>query len=722
MKKMIICEKPSLARSVVSAIPERSIKKNGYYETANYYITYAFGHLFGLVDLENYFPEMESGRWTLTNLPFFPDKFKFSLKKDPKTKKTDPGVKEQFTVLKELMNATDVSEIIHCGDADREGEVIVRLILINGLKNKKPVKRLWLPEQTESTIGKALDNLVDDKEFDNLYNEGLARTYIDWLYGINYTRYVSIKSGSLMRVGRVVTPIVKAIYDREMERENFIPKKFWKPFCIIEKGNLKIKLSSKESFDFENLKAAEAYCEKLNREQLVVESITKKTSVRSPGKLFSLSKLQGELGKKFKMSMKESLASVQALYEAGYVTYPRTNTEYLAENEKARADKIVSLLRERGYDVKEKSGKKIFDDSKIESHSALTPTEKIPDVEKLSENDRRTYETILKRFLAVFCGSDCLIEKTEVIFDCGVEKFKISGIVVKQKGFLKYEPQKEKDELPAFEKGESFPHDYKPEEKQTEAPKPYTLESLNEFLKNPFGKDKKKKGESGSDDEEEYKAILAGVEIGTEATRTGIIDNAINSGYISLTNNVYGIEPKGIAMVNALTELGVDISVDTSVEMSKLLKRIYKNDAKVSDAVTKAKAEITKGFSERDKTLSEKSKFQDQKNEIGKCKCCGAPVAEGKMNFYCTNKECGMRLWKNNKFFEAVGAGTMTRKMAEAFLKNGKCYCKNLRSKTGKSYDAYIVCDFSKTPVGFSLEFKNESGKSDSGKRRTKKG
>ena len=714
MKKLIICEKPSLARSVLSAIPERSVRRNGYYETNNYFVSYAFGHLFGLADLESYFPGMESGRWTLDNLPFFPEKFNFALKKDPKTKKVDAGVKEQFGVLKQLMNSPEVSEIVHCGDADREGEVIVRLILMNGLTKKKPVKRLWLPEQTENTIRKALDDLKDDAAYDNLYQEGLARTYIDWLFGINYTRYVSIKSGSLMRVGRVVTPIVKAIYDREMQRKNFVPVKFWKPVSELTKGDVKIKLTSKEAFEYSDQDGAKAYCARLNSADLTVESVTKKTSVRAPGKLFSLSKLQGELGKKYKMSMKDSLASVQALYEGGYVTYPRTNTEYLAENEKERADKIVALLRQKGYDVKEKTGKKIFDDAKIESHSALTPTEKFPDLDKLSENDRRTYETILNRFLAVFCGTDCLVEKTEVVLDCGgIETFKVSGTVVKQKGFLVYEPQKEKDELPAFEKGETYPHDFKPEEKQTEPPKAYTLESLNEFLKNPFGKDLKKKGASESDDDEEYRQILAGVEIGTEATRTGIIENAINSGYISLKNNVYGIEPKGIAMVNALKELGVDVSIDTSVEMSKLLKRIYKNEARVSDAVGAARDEIEKGFSRKDSSLSEQSKFQDHnnKNEIGTCPCCGSPVLEGKMNFYCTNKGCSMRLWKSSRYFDAIGAGTMTAKKAAAFLKNGKCLYKNLKSKAGKTYDAYIVADFTKTPVGFSMEFKNDGRK-----------
>ena len=276
MKKLIIAEKPSLCRTIVSAIPEHAEKREGYYETDSYYISYAYGHLFGLVDLEEYFPKTENQKWTLDNLPFCPASFRFALKKDPKTKKTDPEIRKQFLCLKELMNSENVGSIIHCGDADREGEVIVRLIIYNGLKKDKPVYRLWLPEQTPGTIRSALRTLRPDAEYDNLLNEGLARTYIDWEYEINFTRLATLKAGSLMRVGRVVTPIVKAIYDREMERKNFVPAKFWKAVVSCKKGDMEFKLNSKVEFPFSEKEKADQYAARLSDADLIVTDITKK--------------------------------------------------------------------------------------------------------------------------------------------------------------------------------------------------------------------------------------------------------------------------------------------------------------------------------------------------------------------------------------------------------------------------------------------------------------
>jgi len=715
MKKLIIAEKPSLCRTLVSAIPEHAEKREGYYETDSYYISYAYGHLFELVDLEDYFPKTENQKWTLDNLPFCPASFRFALKKDSKTKKTDPEIRKQFLCLKGLMNSENVDSIIHCGDADREGEVIVRLIINNGLKNYKPVFRLWLPEQTTGTIRNALQNLRPDAEYDNLFNEGLARTCIDWEYGINFTRLATLKAGSLMRVGRVVTPIVKAIYDREMERKNFVPVKFWKAVLSCKKGDMEFKLNSKVEFPFSEKEKADQYAAKLSNADLVVTDISKKSVKQQPGKLFSLSKLQGELGRKYKMSMKESMSCVQQLYEEGYLTYPRTNTEYLAENEKDRIEKILSKLRQKGFDVEQKAGKRIYDDSKIESHSAITSTEKIADPESMEGKKGLVYLTVLNRFLAVFCSEECVIDKTTVtITASGIEEFKISGSVVRNQGFLKYENGKQDSELPKFEKGEIVKHLANAEERETKPPASYTLESLNEFLKNPLGKNK-----TSESDDEEYAAILAGVEIGTEATRTGIIDNAISSGYISLKNNSYGIEPKGIAMIHLLSELGIDVSVETSVEMSKMLKRVYKGSATVDDALEAAITEIKKGFSKKDTVVSAKAIYKDNKNGNAFCKCpkCKSDILESPKSYYCTNKNCGVILWKDNKYFSSLGY-KMSKTDARKLLTSGKTLAKNLVSKRdpSKKYDAYIIADFSKGAASFRMEFpKNGNGKKKSG-------
>ena len=219
--KLIIAEKPSLARNIVAGIGKMD-KKDGYFINSDYIVSWAFGHLFSLADVESY-TGAEQGAWTLDNLPCFPESFRFELKKG-NDKKVDSGVKKQFAIIKELCNRADVDTIVNAGDADREGEIIVRLCVAEALSTEKAQKRLWLPDQTPETVRAALADMKDESEYDNLASEGLARTYIDWLYGVNLTRYATLKTGSLLRVGRVIVPIVRAIYERDQNIKNFVPE------------------------------------------------------------------------------------------------------------------------------------------------------------------------------------------------------------------------------------------------------------------------------------------------------------------------------------------------------------------------------------------------------------------------------------------------------------------------------------------------------------------
>lgn len=398
---LIVAEKPSLARNISSAIGNMK-KMNGYLEGNNYIVTWVFGHLFSLEDVEYYTKsESTSVRWTMDNLPCFPDKFEFKLKQN-NAKQVDDGVRKQFEIISFLCNREDVDTIINAGDSDREGEVIIRTCLTKALSKAKPVKRLWLPDQTSETISEGIRDLKDDSEYDNLANEGYARMFIDWLYGVNLTRYATLKSGKLLRVGRVIVPIVKAIYDRDMAIRNFVPEVYFGILSCTKTNGTEIELLSKEKFSKEKKKEAVDLCNKYNAEKAVVSSVKCKKDILNPGKLFSLTKLQNVLGKKFKMSMEESLNTLQSLYEKGYVTYPRTNSEYLAEAEQEKIKKIINAVRKTGYPVEFKYKKTIFDDKKIESHSALTPTIKIPKKEQLSESEYAVYSTVMRRFVAVF--------------------------------------------------------------------------------------------------------------------------------------------------------------------------------------------------------------------------------------------------------------------------------------------------------------------------------
>ena len=264
--KLIIAEKPSLARNIVNAIG--NMKKNdGYFENDTSLVTWAFGHLFTLYDIEDY--TNEEKKWKMDNLPFFPKEFKFNLKKD-NNKQIDSGVLKQFNIIKTLINREDVDTVVNAGDSDREGEIIVRLCINHSLEKEKKLVRLWLPDQTPKTVNEALSNMLDEKEYDNLASEGFARTYVDWLYGVNLTRYASLKTGTLLRVGRVIVPIVKAIYDRDKQIEEFVPDIYYALVSNEKTNGEDVELTSKEKFDKEKFENAKELCEKYNKEKAIV--------------------------------------------------------------------------------------------------------------------------------------------------------------------------------------------------------------------------------------------------------------------------------------------------------------------------------------------------------------------------------------------------------------------------------------------------------------------
>ena len=648
--KLIIAEKPSLARNIIAGLGEKMDKKDGYFIGENYIVSWAFGHLFSLADIETY-TGSESARWTLDNLPCFPKEFKFELRRADNKKGVDSGVKKQFNILSTLCNRADVDTIINAGDADREGEIIVRLCVMNALKGEKRQMRLWLPDQTPETVAKAITEMKDEGEYDNLAGEGFARTYIDWLYGVNLTRYATIKTGKLLRVGRVIAPIVRAIYDRDMEIRNFSPEKYYVISSAEETRGEKIELTSKLKFTKDELLKAEDKAKLYNEAGAVVTDVTSKKENIYPGKLFSLSTLQNVLGEKYKMSMTDSLRIIQKLYEEGYLTYPRTNSEYLATAEKDKMRQIIGNIAKLGYPVRLKDSKAIFDDSKIEAHSALTPTYKIPPREKLSEEENKVYSTVFRRFVAVFCSKDCLAQKSEIKIKVGnYEEFSLKGTVILEKGWTKYDDYNKKDKiLPNLSVGDEVKIDFKPQEKQTTPPKHYTITTLNNYLKNPFKDDKakaKELEESGEvDDAEDYKAIFEGLELGTEATRSGIIDNAKKSGYIALKKDVYTILPGGEHFIESLGRLEISMDKYKTSELGKALKKVYRGEMSVGDSVALAEAEIAEVFKKgggvpRSIAGVDTGKYGEI---VGKCPLCGKNVVRGKFSYGCMGFEDGCK-------------------------------------------------------------------------------
>lgn len=694
--KLIIAEKPSLARNIVGAIGNMRFR-DGYYENNEYFVTYAFGHLFSLCDIEDYTGPTKNGRWSMENIPCFPDEFKFSLKKSL-NKEVDSGVLKQFKTIEALCNNPKVDEIVNAGDADREGEIIVRLCIRYALKTKKKLTRLWLPDQTVETINEGLKDLLDDNNYDNLANEGFARTYIDWLYGVNLTRYATLKTGTLLRVGRVIVPIVKAIYDRDMAITNFVSEKY---FSISSKEQTKgedVELNSTIKFKFDELSKCEEMCQKYNNCKAIVISKKVKKDTLSAGKLYSLSKLQNVLGKKYKMPMEESLNIVQKLYEAGYVTYPRTNSEYLATAEKKKINQIIDIIAKIGYPIKFKDNKTIFDDSKIESHSALTPTYKIPKKESLSEMEMKVYQTIFRRFVAVFCSNDCIVNKSELKIKVGdFEEFNLKGTIMLEPGWTKYDDYSSKDKaLPNLNKGDEVNILFKPKEKETTPPKHYTIETLNNYLKNPFKDDKKKNDDSDDDD---YKAMFEGLELGTEATRTGIIDNAKNSNYIALKKDVYTILPNGIYMIEQLMQMGISMDKYKTATIGQALKKVFHNEIAVVDSVKLAEKEISDIFTNKNLPIEEEIDTGLYKDVIGKCPLCNDDVVKGRYNYGCMGYKSGCKFKINFVICKRI----ISINNAKMLLSTGETSkIKGLVSKNNKLFDAklklqdgQIVFDFS---------------------------
>lgn len=677
--KVIIAEKPSLGRTIATAISKSQntnvLNNKGYITVGDYIVTYAYGHLLTLQDMDNYFGKKI--KWN-ENLPFYPNPFKFRLKKDK-------GVKEQFNLIRALINDNKTDEIICAGDADREGEVIIRLILRFGLKNRlKRITRLWLPDQTDKTIVTQLNQRKADSEYNNLYNEGVARMYVDWLIGINLTRDVSSKANSLLNIGRVICPIVIEIYNRQIAIEHFIPEKYY----AIESNVDGLKLSLKDKFELNENDKINLICNDLNSNKGIVTDIQTRDVEKQSPKLFSLSKLQGFCGKKFKLKPAETLSVVQSLYEKGYVTYPRTNTEYLSENEKQTVLHLLEV-HDKNKVLIFKDSKRIFDDSKIESHSALMPTDKAANYDSFSSNEKMVYQAIFARFNSVFFKEPCIIAETEATIHVG-KKFpndlKIKGQAVKSKGWMRVYGDEAVDKaIPLLSINQVLDVDFRPVEKKTQPPKPYTVESLGNWMVHPF-----KKVNDTEDDE--YKALLSGCEIGTEATRSGIIDKAIQTGYISLNDNVYSIEDKGRYMVEFLRKSNLDLTPQRTVELQKDLKKVYNSKITVDECIQNAITFLNQYFENASNKEMPESQFKHEQESLGCCPWCNKPVyafKSAKGLFFTHSKEdrenCSFSLYEKQKIFGAEYH--FTNKKVEALLAH-KLPKIELVSKSGAPYTA----------------------------------
>ncbi len=682
MKKLIIAEKPKLAANCVAAlslIGESLQRENGYYEGSDYIVSYCIGHLLELYEIADYTGEKD---WRKTALPYIPDEFKFRVKEDTSA---------QYEIVAKLIKRHDVSEIYHLGDADREGEVIVRNVLYRA-GNIHPVMRVWTDDQTETAIKEALLNVRPDEEYDNLYQEGLARTYMDWLYGINLTRYLTLRTNAKppLRVGRVLIPIVKKIYDREMEIRNFVPEQFLQAEGTASKDNIQYTLVLSNRGKQKPDEEIRAIVDRLNQANTVVTHIEKDERVVNRPRLFNLGKAQSRIAKLHKIGMSESLGCIQALYESGYLTYPRTDSEYLAETEAEKVDEIINRIKEVMPEANICQQKSVYNNSRVIGHSALRPTHKLPEqnvYEELVQTARqkaggnavitaetveKCYTTILNRFMAAFAAEEHLIASSEVIIHNGEYEFVLKGQVTIKKGFTIYDNTVAGDKgIPDFAEGECLPVRFEAVKKMTTPPKRLTVESLNNYLINPFK----------SEVDDDYKAITDGLSLGTQATRTGIIKNAMDSQYIDCKNNTYFLLDRGEYLVDTINALGIDLYKNKTAELNRLLISVQKSEIDIKEVIEHCDEELKNEICAAD-SVTDIRICEDEEKVLYKCPFCNGGIVKGQYGFFCKDSK--------DFSFSHIRGVEVTDAMMSAFMSRKKVLVKGLKSDKG-TYEAYII-------------------------------
>ncbi|WP_195972449.1 DNA topoisomerase [Clostridium thermobutyricum] len=712
--KVIIAEKPDYAKTITEALRtngEKFTRCDGYFESSNYYVTWQFGHLFELYTIEEY-ENREDKKWDESILPYIPRPFKFRLKKDP-------GVRKQFQIIRNLINDNKVNEIIEAGDADEEGDLLIKLVvsyIFRRDKLNKKRSRLWSTDQTTTTILESLHNLKDVDTYKSYSNSAYTRTCMDFLLGINLTRKFTLMnsritgSRDIFSIGRCNTCIVDFIYQRDMEIAKFKPEKYVQLESAEETNGEIIKLVDEEKYSIENIEECKLIAQKLNSNKAVVKDIQSKEIKKLPPKLFSLTELQGTLSRRYKIGMEESLDIIQKLYESGYVTYPRTNSEYLSTEEIPKIKRVIKAHSNENIHLQLKETKRIFNNEAIESHSALIVTDKVPDISKFNKNEKIIYETIRNRFISNFLVDETIMNQTVITIGIANKEYKLKGEVIVKKGFFEFEPlpkSKETNRLPNLNKGDFINIDFRPIEKQTSPPKKLTVETLVKLLKNPLNKEYE-------DESLKIEDMKKGISIGTDATRTGLIKNIKKYGYVTDNKGVLSITNKGIYLIENLKKLNINMTKDKTVEFSKILKRVFNGEIDPMSAIKITEDELKTMFYSIGSSTDIKGYGKKvEKESIGCCPRCGRKVFEGKSNFYCEggldkDNPCKFSLFKEDKFFTSKGKH-ISKTTAKKLLKEGKVKMKGLHKKDNSgTYDAIIEMVLTDKYVNFKLQFPNK--------------
>lgn len=695
MSKLVIAEKPSVAMAL-AAVLGADEKKDGYLEGGGYLVSWCVGHLLELAQPEAYGEQY--ARWRYGDLPILPEKWKYEVPKDKK---------KQLGLLCRLMKDKRVETVVCATDAGREGELIFRLVYEHA-GCRKPMERLWISSMEDAAIREGFEHLRPGSDYDRLYDAAVCRAGADWLVGINATRLFSVLYGVTLNVGRVMSPTLALLVQREADIRAFASRPFYVPevTCggFAASGE---KLSVKA--DAEKIRRA------CDGRTAVVASVEKQVRTVQPPLLYDLTTLQRECNRIYGYTAQQTLDYVQSLYEKKLATYPRTDSRYLTEDMQAAASSLVSWLRENMPFGKGCAGEpdigRVTDGSKVTDHHAIIPTAEIrrADLSGLPSGERDVLALIAARLLCATAQAH-KFEAVTAVLDCAGHSFTAKGKTVLQEGWKEverlhrmglkqWETEEKEDEdaaLPMLQEGQAFEKASAGiREGRTSSPKRYTEDSLLAAMETAGAKDMPEDAERRG--------------LGTPATRAAILEKLVAVGFVQRKKKLLVPTEKG---TNLITVLPDNIkSPALTAEWESMLKQVERGEL-AADSFMEGIADMSRALVKEHTAPEERfaGLFPDAKGKAGEavgiCPRCGAPVHEGKKGFFCDSRDCSFALWKDNRFFSGKKK-SITKPVAAALLKDGRVPMSGLYSeKTGKTYDAVVVLDDTGDKyVNFRLEF-----------------
>ena len=711
MSKLIIAEKPSVAKSIASALGASS-RADGFYEGSGLLVSWCVGHLVSPMDAGGYDERFK--KWRYDDLPILPEPFRYVLA---------PGKEDAFENLCALMDRPDVDTIVNACDAGREGELIFRLVYeMTGCR--KPVLRLWISSMEDSAIREGFSDLRPGADYEALYQSALCRQKADWMVGINATRLFSVLYHRTLNVGRVQTPTLAMLAERDAKITLFHKEKYHLLRLVLDGAEA----VSEKFTDLAEAEQAAAMCKGA---AITCTSVTKEQKKEQPPKLYDLTTLQREANRLYGYTAKQTLDYAQSLYEKKLLTYPRTDSRYLTSDMAETASCVIHLAA----NVSPFDGisnffplvETMISDKDVSDHHAIIPTMEIEkaDIKGLPLGERNLFLLVCCKLLCA-SAEPYVYEAVTVTFDCGGYSFTAKGKRILSEGWreidrifrtsLKEKPADgDGGTLPDFTEGQIFDGaEIAVTEHFTQPPKPYTEDTLLSAMENA-GKDDKVNCPKGArdgglghiPDEAERKGL------GTPATRAAIIEKLVAAGFVERKGKSLIPTKAGINLVTVLPEPLT--SPMLTAEWEQKLTEIAKGGADPDtfmDGIRTMVQEIVSTYS----CISEDGKklFAPEKEVVGTCPRCGQPVYEGKKNFACSDRSCGFVLWKNDRFWTGRKK-ELTKKMATDLLKKGRTNVKEMWSeKKGATYDAIVILDDTGGKyINFKLEFPKRKERTD---------